>query len=225
MASRLENSQKVTMAMPMAARLRRPSVVEPRAWAEMIGSRAGGGHAAREERAEPPMRSLAPGRSAAAAGRRAGIIGHGRGKVHIVSTGPDGEQPPSGRAGGSDRMQTMSKAIEATHGVRRGPGSATLGWIGLAALAAALAATPVGARAGGPLQQQPSAVSPYRFAPPDQPLSPLEEQKAQQYQGQLQQQIFNYDRTGKTLTPLQNQQLQGARGELFRMNQFLLPPK
>jgi hypothetical protein len=91
-----------------------------------------------------------------------------------------------------------------------------------AALASVLAGT--AARADNPALQRPSVISPDRFNPPSQPMSPLEDQKAQQYKYQLQKQIFDYDRSPTPLTPLQDEQLRGARGELDRMNQTLLPP-
>lgn len=96
--------------------------------------------------------------------------------------------------------------------------------IALAAAAGLLLAA-TAARADNPALQGPSVLAPYRFNPPTQPVSPLEEQKAQQYRFQLQRQIFDYDRSGGPLTPLQDQQLRDSRRELDRMNQILLPPR
>ncbi len=98
----------------------------------------------------------------------------------------------------------------------------------LRAVAAALmtlAAPALGA--DGPAPQglaRPSVTAPFRFAPPaPHPASPVEDQKAQQYRSQLQQEIFDLDRSGKLLGALQDEELRRARGELDRMNQTLLP--
>ena len=117
-------------------------------------------------------------------------------------------------------------AIGAMHARPRGPRAPTLHRLVIAVLATAALATFAGAaRADNPALERPSVVSPYRFNPPPQPVSPLEDQKAQQYKYQLQKQIFDFDRSSKPITPLQDEQLRGARGELNRMDQILLPPK
>jgi hypothetical protein len=120
-------------------------------------------------------------------------------------------------------MLTMSTAIEAIPATGTRRRAMAFGWLAAGVLAALLAGS-AGARADNPALQRPSVVSPYRFAPPDTPASPLEDQKAQQYRFQLQKQIFDYDRSSKPLTPLQDQRLRDARGDLDRMNQILLPP-
>ncbi|MBX6322311.1 MAG: hypothetical protein IRY94_10815 [Rhodospirillaceae bacterium] len=70
---------------------------------------------------------------------------------------------------------------------------------------------------------RPSVVAPFRFSPAPPPGSPLEDQKAQQYRNQLQQRVFDLDRSDGRLGPLQDEELRRARGELDRMNQILLP--
>jgi hypothetical protein len=117
-------------------------------------------------------------------------------------------------------MSTAIEAILRTGSRRR---AKALAWLTAGVLAALLAGAS-GAHADNPALQRPSVVSPYRFAPPDTPVSPLEQQKAQQYRFQLQKQIFDYDRSGTPLSPLQDEQLRGTRRDLDRMNQILLPP-
>jgi hypothetical protein len=98
------------------------------------------------------------------------------------------------------------------------------GWFLAVALLLMPAATAGAASAASPIgPAAPSVTAPYRFNPPPQPLTPLEQQKALQYRSQLQERVFDFDRAPDPLRAMQEDELRRARREVDRMNQMLLP--